>query len=72
MKTVHELIVALRPFVESYERAADHVGDSDLYNEQPRSVEVTIGECRRAAMTLHHAEQELKRQEAAEAQERGF
>lgn len=43
---------ALRPFVEAYEKAADPIGDSDLYNEQPRHVTVTLGDCRRAASLL--------------------
>jgi hypothetical protein len=47
-----ELVAALKPFVESYERAADPVGDSDLYPEQPLAVDVTLGDCRKAAMLL--------------------
>lgn len=43
---------ALRPFVEAYARSAEPIGDSDLYNEQPRSVSVTLGDCRKAAMLL--------------------
>jgi hypothetical protein len=46
------LVAALRPFVDAYKRAEDAVADSDLYNEQPRSVSVTLGDCRRAARVL--------------------
>ena len=46
------IIQALRPFVEAYVRAADPIGDSDLDNEQPRHVTVTLGDCRRAANLL--------------------
>lgn len=46
------LAAALRPFVAEYERRADPVGDSDLDGEQPRSVAVTLGDCRRAARVL--------------------
>ena len=46
------IIQALRPFVEAYARAADPIGDSDLDNEQPRHVTVTLGDCRRAANLL--------------------
>ena len=46
------IIQALRPFVEAYAKAADSIGDSDLDNEQPRHVVVTLGDCRRAANLL--------------------
>jgi len=46
------IIQALRPFVEAYARDADPIGDSDLYDEQPRHVTVTLGDCRRAASLL--------------------
>lgn len=46
------LIDALTPFVTAYEKAADHIGDSDLYNEQTRHVTVTLGDCRIAARLL--------------------
>jgi hypothetical protein len=46
---VAALRTALAPFVASYNRAADHIGDSDLYGEQPRAVHVTLGDCRKAA-----------------------
>jgi hypothetical protein len=45
-------IEALRPFVDAYQKAADPIGDSDLYDEQPRHVAVTLGDCRRAARAL--------------------
>jgi hypothetical protein len=44
-----ELRAALAPFVDSYNLDADPIGDSDLYGEQPRSVRVTLGDCRKAA-----------------------
>lgn len=47
---------ALRPFVESYKQNADPVGDSDLDNEQPRDVWVTLGDCRRARSVLQELE----------------
>jgi hypothetical protein len=47
-----KIIRALMPFVEAYARAADPIGDSDLDNEQPRHVTVTLGDCRRAANLL--------------------
>lgn len=46
------LIQALRPFVAAYKRDADPIGDSDLYDEQPRNVYVTLGDCRRAERVL--------------------
>lgn len=46
------IIRALKPFVEAYAKAADPIGDSDLDNEQPRHVTVTLGDCRRAANLL--------------------
>ena len=46
------IIQALRPFVEAYAKSADPIGDSDLDNEQPRHVTVTLGDCRRAAQLL--------------------
>lgn len=50
--TTEQLIRALKPFVEAYAEAADPIGDSDLDNEQPRHVTVTLGDCRRAASLL--------------------
>lgn len=49
---IQGLVQALQPFVEAYERKADHIGDSDLDNEQPRYVDVTLGDCRKAARLL--------------------
>ena len=46
------IIQALRPFVEAYARDANPIPDSDLDNEQPRVVRVTLGDCRRAAALL--------------------
>lgn len=46
------LIAALRPFVIAYRKAADPIGDSDLYPEQPRHVTVSLGDCRKAALVL--------------------
>lgn len=48
----NQLRAALRPFVDAYKKSACPVGDSDLDNEQPRSVSVTLGDCRRAARVL--------------------
>jgi hypothetical protein len=48
----HALAMAMLPFVQSYENAACHISDSDLDNEQPRSVSVTLGDCRLAARLL--------------------
>ena len=50
------LVNALRPFVAAYVKSADHVGDSDLYNEQPRAVYVTLGDCRKAERVLSEYE----------------
>ena len=47
-----DLRAALRPFVAAYMKAADEIGDSDLYDEQPRHVTVTLGDCRRARAAL--------------------
>jgi hypothetical protein len=47
-----KIIRALKPFVEAYAKDADPIGDSDLDNEQPRHVTVTLGDCRRAANLL--------------------
>lgn len=43
---------ALEPFVKAYVDHADQIGDSDLYDEQPRSVHITLGDCRRAHLLL--------------------
>jgi hypothetical protein len=50
------LLEAVKPFVAAYRKAEEPIGDSDLDNEQPRSVSVTLGDCRRAAATLHNVE----------------
>lgn len=50
---VQALVEALRPFVNAYQKAADPIGDSDLDDEQPRHVTVTLGDCRRAARVLN-------------------
>jgi hypothetical protein len=54
------LEAALKPFVEAYSSAADPIGDSDLYDEQPRSVHVTLGDCRRAALLLRQMQNDSK------------
>lgn len=46
------LAQVLAPFVEAYSKAACPVGDSDLDNEQPHSISVTLGDCRRAKTVL--------------------
>lgn len=48
-----KLLQVLRPFVEAYEKQADPISDSDLDNEQPRAVAVTLGDCRRAALVVN-------------------
>lgn len=53
--TVDSLVAALRPIVEAHEKAADQIGDSDLDNEQPRGVWVTLGDFRRARAALSQA-----------------
>lgn len=50
--TLEQVVAALRPFVIAYNKKADHIGDSDLSNEQPRYVDVTLGDCRKAARLL--------------------
>jgi hypothetical protein len=47
-----KLKAALAPFVTAYLKHEDPIGDSDLYNEQPRSVHVTLGDCRTAARVM--------------------
>jgi hypothetical protein len=59
-KVSEQLARALKPFVDSYERDCDPVGDSDLYNEQPRIVQVTLGDCRRAASVMRLLEENTK------------
>lgn len=54
-----QLHMALKPFVEAYRKTAEPIGDSDLYDEQPRSVSVTLGDCRRAAAILWQVENPL-------------
>ena len=46
------LIQALRPFVDAYRRDEDHIANSDLDDEQPVTVYVTLGDCRRADRAL--------------------
>lgn len=55
----NKLADALRPLVAAYIKSADPLGDSELYDEQPRALQVTLGDCRRAAMALllHDKEQ---------------
>jgi hypothetical protein len=55
-KIAKQLEEALRPFVESYRKDADPVGDSDLYDEQPRAVRVSLGDCRRAYRAIRELE----------------
>lgn len=49
---VAALEAALTVFVNAYAKSADPIGDSDLDNEQPRHVTVTLGDCRRASTLL--------------------
>lgn len=46
---------ALRPFVDAYVSDEDPISDSDLDDEQPRGVYVTLGDCRRARRALERA-----------------
>ena len=46
---IFRLRAALDPFVTAHRKAEDKIGDSDLDDEQPRSVSVTLGDLRRAA-----------------------
>lgn len=54
-KRVADLITALKPFVAAYQAHSDPIGDSDLYDEQPRSVDVTLGDLRLAERVLGEA-----------------
>lgn len=51
-RRIAALEAALAPFVAAYLKHSDPIGDSDLYPEQPRSVHVTLGDCRKAARCL--------------------
>lgn len=57
---IERLRAALRPFVQSYVDRADPIGDSDLYPEQPVTVFVTLGDCRRANAALGYLTKEGK------------
>ena len=46
-----QLIGALRPFVADFDRQSDP-GTSDLDNEQPMNIRVSLGDCRRARLAL--------------------
>jgi len=54
-RTKRALIEALQPFVDAYQKGACPIGDSDLYDEHPRSVHVTLGDCRKAERVLRQA-----------------
>jgi hypothetical protein len=45
----NQLIRALVPFAEAHRKGEEPIGDSDLYDEQPRSYHVDLGAWRRAA-----------------------
>lgn len=49
---MRELRLALQPFVLAYATAADPIGDSDLDDEQPRTITLRLGDCRKAASLL--------------------
>ncbi len=51
-KIARALAGALRSFVAAHDKKADHIADSDLDNEQPRSVDVTLGDIRVARRLL--------------------
>ncbi|MGH7472717.1 MAG: hypothetical protein ACREJW_02150, partial [Candidatus Methylomirabilales bacterium] len=46
------LLQALRPFILAYRQEAEPIGDSDLDNEQPRNITITLGDCRTADALL--------------------
>lgn len=48
------LVRAMKPFVEAYMRG-DNPGWSDLDNEQPINISVTLGDLRRAMSAYHQA-----------------
>lgn len=48
---IHKLVEALRPFVAAYQKR-DHIADSDLDNEQPICLYVTLGDGREAQRVL--------------------
>ena len=52
MTDIWMLAEALRPFVAAHEKTAWEFSDSDLYNEQPRTVTLTLGDFRRARSVL--------------------
>jgi hypothetical protein len=49
---IRELESALYPFVASFQRYSDPIGDADLDNDQPRDVFVKLGDCRNAVRVL--------------------
>ena len=57
------LYQALKPIVEAYREQSEPVGDSDLYNEQPRSVSATLGDWRRAERAVRDYEYHNRRVE---------
>lgn len=52
IREIEKLRTALQPFAQAYANVADPIVDSDLDDEQPRHVAVTLGDCRRAASLL--------------------
>ena len=58
----------LRAFVSAYK--GDPIADSDLDDEQPRTITVTLGDIRRAQMAIWTQEQRDK--ERAEAMRNGL
>lgn len=57
---VAKLTAALRPFVQAYVNARCEISDSDLDNEQPVHVTVTLGDCRKADAALGYLSKEAK------------
>jgi hypothetical protein len=51
-KRIEALTKALARYVNAYASSADPIGDSDLFDEQPIAVRVTLGDHRHAARVL--------------------
>lgn len=51
--TIASLAAALEPFYAAYKKKDSDIPDSDLDNEQPKHVTVTLGDLRRARSALY-------------------
>lgn len=54
MTLTQELLAALAPFLAAYKKR-DPIGDSDLYDEQPVHLTVTLGDLRRVQRAITKA-----------------